>query len=215
MKSKIAKKVKKTDITVAPPSYSSLDKEKKIKLRKETSIVPVHTERESDIVARAVMALDREGALIPEGTTAQEVTERILDYVKDWTEAAKDKRRVSGRDGKKFLLPQNYLFQSANSKSVEDMEYELDNNILSETEGRGIGDAMLNHLYVFGRKTIDELVSDLKAIDKNLLIMGVNDLINKCWLRTVKEVDEDTGEKITTIELITAAERKRLLKKQK
>ena len=65
----------------------------------------------------------------------------------------------------------------------------------------------------FGRKTIDELVSELKAIDKNLLIMGVNDLINKCWLRTVKEKDEDTGEKITTIELITAAERKRLLKK--
>lgn len=184
-----------------------------IKKKKETSIVPVHTERESDIVARAVMALDREGALIPEGTTAQEVTERILDYVKDWTEAAKDKRRVSGRDGKKFLLPQNYLFQSANSKSVEDMEYELDNNILSETEGRGIGDAMLNHLYVFGRKTIDELVSDLKAIDKNLLIMGVNDLINKCWLRTVKEKDED-GSKIVTIELVTAAERKRLLKKK-
>jgi hypothetical protein len=93
------------------------------------------------------------------------------------------------------------------------MEYELDNNILSETEGRGIGDAMLNHLYVFGRKTIDELVSDLKAIDKNLLIMGVNDLINKCWLRTVKEKDED-GSKIVTIELVTAAERKRLLKKK-
>lgn len=185
-----------------------------IKKKKETSIVPVHTERESDIVARAVMALDREGALIPKGESKEEITERVLTYIRDWSEAAKDKRRVSGRDGKKFLLPQNYLFQSANSKSVEDMEYELDNNILSETEGRGIGDAMLNHLYVFGRKTIDELVSDLKAIDKNLLIMGVNDLINKCWLRTVKEKDED-GSKIVTIELVTAAERKRLLKKLK
>ena len=65
---------------------------KKKKKKKETSIVPVFTEKEGDIVARAVMALDREGALIPEGTTAQEVTDRILDYVKDWTEAAKDKR---------------------------------------------------------------------------------------------------------------------------
>jgi hypothetical protein len=183
------------------------------KKTKETSIVPVFTEREGDIVARAVMSLDREGALIPEGTTKEEITERILDFVRDWSEAAKDKRRVSGRDGKKFLMPQNYLFQTANSKSVEDMEYELDNNILSETEGRGIGDAMLNHLYVFGRKTIDELVSDLKAIDKNLLIMGVNDLINKCWLKTVNEKDEG-GSKITTIELVTAADRKRLLKKK-
>jgi hypothetical protein len=73
---------------------------------------------------------------------------------------------------------------------------------------------MLNHIYVFGRKTIDELVSDLKAIDKNLLIMGVNDLIQKCWLKTVNEKDED-GSKITTIELVTAADRKRLLKKAK
>lgn len=193
-------KKSKTDIVV------------KKKKSRETGIIPISIEREGDIVARAVMSLDREGALLPQGTTKEEVTERILDFVRDWSEAAKDKRRVSGRDGKKFLLPQNYLFQSANSKSVEDMEYELDNNILSETEGRGIGDAMLNHLYVFGRKTIDELVSDLKAIDKNLLIMGVNDLINKCWLRTVKEKDDD-GNKITTIELVTAAERKRLLKK--
>ena len=120
--------------------------------KKETSIVPVFTEKESDIVARAVMALDRKGALIPEGTTKEEVTERVLSFIQDWAEAAKDKRRVSGRDGKKFLMPQNYMFQSANSKSVEDMEYELDNNILSETEGRGIGDAMLNHLYVFWAK---------------------------------------------------------------
>ena len=184
------------------------------KKKKETSIVPVHVEKENDIIARAVMALDRDGALIPEGMNKEEITERVLDYIRDWSEATKDKRRVSGRDGKKFLMPQNYMFQSANSKSVDDMEYELDNNILSETEGRGIGDAMLNHLYVFGRKTIDELVSELKAIDKNLLIMGVNDLINKCWLGTVKEKDEDTGEKITTIELVTAAERKRLLKKK-
>jgi hypothetical protein len=212
---------KKSDIVVTKGSYSknkTIDATKNQiavrKKKKETSIVPVFTEKESDIVARAVMSLDREGALIPEGTTAQEVTERILDFVRDWSEAAKDKRRVSGRDGKKFLMPQNYLFQTANSKSVEDMEYELDNNILSETEGRGIGDAMLNHIYVFGRKTIDELVSDLKAIDKNLLIMGVNDLINKCWLKTVNEKDED-GTKITTIELVTAADRKRLLKKSK
>ena len=208
---------KKTDIVLTKAQEA--EKRAYIKLRKqrrkkETSIIPVHTEREGDIVARAVMALDRDGALIPEGTTKEEVTERVMDFIKDWAEAAKDKRRVSGRDGKKFLMPQNYMFQTDNSKSIEDMEYELDNNILSETEGRGIGDAMLNHLYVFGRKTIDELVSELKAIDKNLLIMGVNDLINKCWLRTVKEKDEDTGKKIITIELVTAAERKRLLKKK-
>lgn len=186
---------------------------KKSKKKQETSIVPVEIEREGDIMARAVMAIDREGALIPQNTTKEEVTERVLDYIKNWSEALKDKRRVSGRGNKKFLMPQNYMFQASNSKSIEDMEYELDNNILSESEGRGIGDAILNHLYVFGRKTIDELVDDLKAIDKNLLTMGVNDMINKCWLRTVKEKDEDSGKKIITIELVTAAERKRLLKK--
>lgn len=185
---------------------------RKSKKKEETSIVPIETEIEGDIMARAVMAIDREGALIPSGTTKEEVTERVLSYISDWTEALKDKRRVSGRGNKKFLMPQNYMFQASNSKSVEDMEYELDNNILSESEGRGIGDAILNHIYVFGRKTIDELVNDLKAIDKNLLTMGVNDMINKCWLRTVKEKDED-GKKIVTIELVTAAERKRLLKK--
>ena len=192
---------------------ATVSKKNKTK-NKETSIVPIHIEKENDIMARAVMAIDRKGALIPTGSTKEQVTERVLDYIKNWTEALKDKRRVSGRNNKKFLMPQNYMFQSSNSKSIEDMEYELDNNILSETEGRGIGDAILNHLYVFGRKTIDELVSDLKAIDKDLLTMGVNDMINKCWLRTVKEKDEDTGNKITTIELVTAAERKRLLKKQ-
>jgi hypothetical protein len=56
------------------------------------------------------------------------------------------------------------------------------------------------------------MVDDLKAIDKNLIIMGVNDLINKCWLKTVKEKED--GKKIITIELVTAAERKRLLKKK-
>ena len=183
--------------------------------KNETSIMRVDIEKEVDIMARAVMALDREGALIPTGTTKEQVTERVLDYIRDWTEALKDKRRVSGRNNKKFLMPQNYMFQSSNSKSIDDMEYEMANNILSESEGRGIGDAILNHIYVFGRKTIDELVDDLKAIDKDLLTMGVNDMINKCWLRTVKEKDEDSGEKITTIELVTASERKRLLKKQK
>jgi hypothetical protein len=181
---------------------------------KETSIIPVEVERESDIVARAVMALDRKDALIPQDTTKEEVTGRVLDFIKDWAEATKDRRRVSGRGSKKFLMPQNYMFQPSNSKSIEDMEYELDNNRLSDSEGRGIGDAMLNHLYIYGRKTIDELVDDLRAIDRNLLIMGVNDLINKCWLRTVKEKDEETGEKIVTIELVTATERKRLLKRK-
>lgn len=181
--------------------------------KQETSIVPIQTEVETDIVARAVMALDRKDALIPQDTTKEEVTDRILDFIKNWAEATKDRRRVSGRGNKKFLMPQNYLFQSSNSKSIEDMEYELDNNRLSDSEGRGIGDAMLNHLYIYGRKTIDELVDDLRAIDRNLLIMGINDLINKCWLRTVKEKD-DSGNKIITIELVTSAERKRLLKRK-
>lgn len=181
--------------------------------KQETSIVPIQTEVETDIVARAVMALDRKDALIPQDTTKEEVTDRILDFIKNWAEATKDRRRVSGRGSKKFLMPQNYLFQSSNSKSIEDMEYELDNNRLSDSEGRGIGDAMLNHLYIYGRKTIDELVDDLRAIDRNLLIMGINDLINKCWLRTVKEKD-DSGNKIITIELVTSAERKRLLKRK-
>lgn len=180
---------------------------------KETSIMPVYVEQENDIVARAVMALDRKDALIPQDTTKEEVTDRVLDFIKDWAEATKDRRRVSGRGSKKFLMPQNYMFQPSNSKSIEDMEYELDNNRLSDSEGRGIGDAMLNHLYIYGRKTIDELVDDLRAIDKNLLVMGVNDLINKCWLRTVKEKDEN-GNKIITIELVTSAERKRLLKRK-
>jgi len=183
------------------------------KKNKETSITPVYVEQENDIVARAVMALDRKDALIPEGDSKEEITERVLDFIKDWAEATRDRRRVSGRGNKKFLMPQNYMFQPSNSKSIEDMEYELDNNRLSDSEGRGIGDAMLNHLYIYGRKTIDELVDDLKAIDRNLLIMGVNDLINKCWLRTVKEKDEN-GKKIVTIELVTAAERKRLLKRK-
>lgn len=195
----MARSKKKTDIVI-----------KKRKSR-ETGIIAVPVEKENDIMARAVMALDREGALIPTGTSKEEVTERVLSYIKDWSEALKDKRRVSGRGNKKFLMPQNYMFQSSNSKSIDDMEYEMANNILSESEGRGIGDAILNHIYVFGRKTIDELVDDLKAIDKDLLTMGVNDMINKCWLRTVKEKED--GKKITTIELVTASERKRLLKK--
>src|SRR5690349_11499454 len=126
------------------------------KKNKETSITPVYVEQENDIVARAVMALDRKDALIPEGDSKEEITERVLDFIKDWAEATRDRRRVSGRGNKKFLMPQNYMFQPSNSKSIEDMEYELDNNRLSDSEGRGIGDAMLNHLYIYGRKTIDE-----------------------------------------------------------
>src|SRR5690349_16881041 len=174
----------KTDIVV-----------KKKKSNNQTGIVSIEIEKENDIVNRAVLVLESDKALIPQDTSKEEVKERLLSYITDWAEATRDRRRVSGRGNKKFLMPQNYMFQPSNSKSIEDMEYELDNNRLSDSEGRGIGDAMLNHLYIYGRKTIDELVDDLKAIDRNLLIMGVNDLINKCWLRTVKEKDEN-GKKI-------------------
>jgi hypothetical protein len=69
-------------------------------------------------------------------------------------------------------------------------------------------------LYIFnqGRKTIDEIVKEIRGIDKNLITILVNKMIVDGYLKTWTDVDEnlETGEKkeIQTLELVEKDEEK-------
>jgi hypothetical protein len=68
------------------------------------------------------------------------------------------------------------------------------------------GTMMALHIFKHGRKTIDEMVDEIKGIDKHLKTILINKMISDGYLKTYQDEEEDekTGEKriIETLELV-------------
>jgi hypothetical protein len=62
------------------------------------------------------------------------------------------------------------------------------------------------HIFKHGRKTIDEIIDEIKGIDKHLKTILINKMITDGYLKTYQEEEEDekTGEKriLDTLELV-------------
>lgn len=84
---------------------------------------------------------------------------------------------------------------------------------------RDYGELIINHVFWQGRKTIDELIKELPAIEKHLMTLLVNKLVTDGYLTLKDDVDitydDETGEEkerkeVRTLEIVPIKESKKL-----
>lgn len=88
---------------------------------------------------------------------------------------------------------------------------------------RDYGELIINHIFQQGRKTIDELIKEIPAIEKHLMTLLVNKLVSDGYLTLKNDVDitydEETGEEkerkeVRTLEIVPIKQSKKLEEKE-
>lgn len=157
--------------------------------------------------------------LKPKGKTNEDLVKYVKGMIKD------RQPRFQRKSGRKFnideyKIPVNYFPVDSNLVNYNSstgfmllpgMEMNQENidksmNIIREDDFAVI---LLYHIFNNGRKTIDELVNELKGFDDNMLILLVARLEEDGYLKRMKE--KEKGKTITTLELV---EKENNMKKQ-
>ena len=130
--------------------------------------------------------------------------------------------RVDGRKSHSiddYKIPVNYFVVDSNTVSYNASQGTIyvDNDVDADTEegntnlvasvpnrfrSDDIGQQIILHIFKHGRKTIDELIAELQGLDKHMLTILVNKLIEDGYLQTWEDKEGKRKKKIQTLELV-------------
>lgn len=157
--------------------------------------------------------------ILPKTVTANDLKKYIKDMIRiNQPRHIRDEGRPSFSIDD-YKIPVNYFIVESNTVSYhstkgaifidpDDFDDYMDaggSNVKETVPNKfrddDIGQQVVLHIFKHGRKTIDELLVDLQALDKHMLTILVNKLIDDGYLQVWKG-DKDGRKKLLTLELV-------------
>ncbi len=168
---------------------------------------------------------------LPKGMTASELRKYVQDMIKiNQPRHIRDEGRPSFSIDD-YKVPVNYFIVDSNTVSYhsakgpifidpddfDDYMNTAGSNVKESVPNKfredDIGQQVVLHIFKHGRKTVDELIADLKGLDKHMLFLLTKRLVSDGYLQLWKG-DKEGRKKIQTLELVPKQINKALSEKK-